>query len=359
MEFKCDVCNKYFSSKKSLNIHISRMHKKTFSTIKEEKPIIKKIEKPLIEPRDKEWECWQTFNPGAVVIDNKVHFLYRAIGRDFISRFGYANSKDGFKLDERLENPVYEHEIIPTTFNPHGFVSGGSFGGAEDPRIVEIEGNVYVTYTAVENNLRIALTSIKTKDFVNKQWKWSKPKLLSPPNENHKNWALFPEKINGKFALIHSISPFIQITYVEDFERQGFIRSYYDGNGTSENGWEGRMKGIGAPPIKTKYGWLVLYHAIPKKGEGYCIGAMVLDSKNPTKILYKAKEPILTPFDVRNGIKPFIVYSNGAVVKDDKLLIYYGAADTWVNVAYAYLDEFLQKLIEDSKPTLEKGLVKK
>src|SRR3990167_4378980 len=59
-------------------------------------------ENPIILPiKENDWESWQTFNPGAILLDEKVHFIYRAIGSDGVSRFGYASSRDGFKIDER------------------------------------------------------------------------------------------------------------------------------------------------------------------------------------------------------------------------------------------------------------------
>jgi predicted GH43/DUF377 family glycosyl hydrolase len=57
------------------------------------------------------------------------------------------------------------------------------------------------------NSMRIALTSISEKDFNNENWKWTKPQYISPPGQIHKNWVLFPEKINGKYAILHSITP--------------------------------------------------------------------------------------------------------------------------------------------------------
>ena len=85
--------------------------------------LVEKVEKPFIEPRKNlEWECLQTFNAGAAVIEDKVHFLYRAVGSDYVSRFGYANSKDSFHLDERLDEPVYQHKVKHTNY--YSYISG-------------------------------------------------------------------------------------------------------------------------------------------------------------------------------------------------------------------------------------------
>jgi predicted GH43/DUF377 family glycosyl hydrolase len=314
--------------------------------------LVEKVEKPLIEPRkNRDWECLQTFNSGAVVIEDKVHFLYRAIGRDYISRFGYANSKDGFRLDERLDNPVHQHKVTHASF--YSYVSGGSLGGVEDPRILRMEDKVYVTYTVCDDGLSVALASMKVEDFLNKRWNQLRVRIISPHGENHKNWVVFPEKIGGKYALLHSISPKILINYFDDlkFESENLMKSYYHGEPSGEwkGGWEGWVKGVGPPPIKTDYGWLMFYHALPKHNlGGYCIGSMLLDKDNPTSILFRAKKPILTPWDINDGVKPNIVYTCGAVVKDGKLLIYCGAADTRVYVVHANLDEFLENLTRKS-----------
>ena len=130
---------------------------------------------PIISPNPKHaWEAWQTFNPGVILLNNQVHFLYRALGSDGISRLGYAISDDGFTIDERLAYPVYEHpkddKGKDRVFRVFSYFSGGSWGGAEDPRLVQVEGenNLYMTYTACDNGLRVGLSSIKVADFLNK-----------------------------------------------------------------------------------------------------------------------------------------------------------------------------------------------
>lgn len=74
--------------------------------------LAKPKEGPMISPRTENgWEAWQTFNPGVILLNNKVHILYRAIGEDGVSRLGYAISGDGFKIDERLSSPIYQHRL--------------------------------------------------------------------------------------------------------------------------------------------------------------------------------------------------------------------------------------------------------
>jgi predicted GH43/DUF377 family glycosyl hydrolase len=129
-----------------------------------------------------------------------------------------------------------------------------------------------------------------------------------------------------------------------------------------ENGWDTCIRGAGPPPIKTKYGWLLFYHAIDKRDPGkYKVGAMLLDLNDPTKILVRSPEPVLEPSEVYeyNGFKGGVVYASGAVLKDGKLLVYYGAADSYIGVAYADFDRFLEELIEGAKPKLGKKVLKK
>ena len=193
-----------------------------------EQPLRRHEENPIIEPRQHNfWEMKATFNPGAVYADRRVHLLYRAIGGDDVSVLGYASSDDGVTINERLSEPAY----IPRTTEkitairkeapPAAYCSGGGWnGGCEDPRITMIDDRIYLTYTAFDGwgSIRIALSSIAVEDFLRKKWNWKNPALISPPGEIHKNWMLFPEKINGKFALLHSISPKILVDYFDTME---------------------------------------------------------------------------------------------------------------------------------------------
>ncbi len=318
---------------------------------------------PIISPNPKnDWESWQTFNPGAIILNNKVHLLYRAIGNDGISRFGYANSKDGFHIDERLSYPVYEHLSNNQNqgFIIYSYTSGGSWNGAEDPRItrVEDEDKLYVTYTACDNGLRVALTSIRISDFLNKKWNWAKPVMISPPGEVNKNWVIFPKKINGKYAILHSITPKILVSYFDslDFDGKTFISSNFDSKlllpkiSCGKRRYEKEIpeiwiKGAGPTPIKTKYGWLIFFHTI-EDGK-YAIRAMITKLNQPESIVCISKAAVLKPeYPYENqGFKPGVVYTSGAIVKNNLIMLYYGASDNYVCVATVPLEEFLEDLV--------------
>lgn len=324
---------------------------------------------PIIAPHaHKEWEAEGTFNPGAVIdSDGIVHVFYRAIGRDGISRIGHATSRDGVHFDDRSDYPVFQPRsgwgmphmtLVP---GPHWFdriahPSGGGWGGSEDPRIVKLNGRVYMTYTSFEgwHNMRMALTSISEEELRTNKWNWKRPVIISPPNQRAKNWVLFPEKINGKFAILHAVSPRVMVAYVDSPELVPDIQSARDhgGYGNMDNGrkgmWDELMKGAGAPPLKTDLGWLLLYHAIHENK--YKIGAMILDRRDPTKVLYRSPQPILAPdMHYENDGKPGVVYGTGAVIKDGKLYVYYGGGDKNTCVAETPLDPLLKWLMEYGK----------
>jgi predicted GH43/DUF377 family glycosyl hydrolase len=310
---------------------------------------------PIIHPaRDTYWESTATFNPTAFEHDGKVHVVYRAVGVGDMSTLGYAKSNDGYYFSDRNFKPIFIHRNYPTlTDLPILYTSGGGWnGGAEDPRITKIDGMLYLTYTAFDGwgSVRIGLTSISLKDFLSKNWNWKKPVLISPPGEVHKNWVIFPEKINGKYAILHGLSPEILIEYVKDlnyFDGTKFIKSIHQDHPKWQMREKG-MRGVGGAPIKTKYGWLVFYHAMePQEPHRYKLWVMILDLKDPTKILYRSKKPILEPdaFYENEGFKAGVIYSCGAVIKGDNLFVYYGGADMVSCVAAADFKLFLKELI--------------
>ena len=309
---------------------------------------------PLLKPREKcLWESKGVFNAAAIYEQGKVYLIYRSVTENDISVLGLAISEDGINISERLTQPIYipraSFELNSSSKRTYNYLSGWGHSGCEDPRIVKIEDKFYMTYTAFDggNPPGVALTSIKVEDFLNRRWeKWEMPVLISPPNELHKNWVLFPEKIDNRYAILHSLSPKILIEYFDNlrFDNNKYIKSFYDGN-CLESRWESHTRGVGPPPIKTNKGWLILYHATEDRDPGkYKLGAMLLDLKNPYQIIARSKGPVLEPEMNLNIGKSGVVYSCGAVVIKDKLFVYYGQNDYLLGVATANLDEFLEKL---------------
>jgi len=330
----------------------------------------KSLHNPIIKPGTNPWTAEAVLNPAAAIIDNRTHLIYRAIGMDGVSRLGYASSADGIVFDKRLPYPVYvaqKPRNLPGRvrhYSPVLYPSGGSWGGCEDPRMVVIEGRVYVIFNMFDgwDFIRVAAISIAENDFMKEQfWKWDGPHILSRPGEIHKNWVLFPEKIDGKYAILHSVTPKIEVAYRYSIEDIGttepFIQSWVGSRNdlpVREDSWDSFVRGAGPPPVRTGRGWLLFYHAIDERDPGrYKLGAMLLDLSDPTKVLHRSSAPVLSPDEhYENNGKPGIVYACGAVVRGGKLFVYYGGADKVICVATAPLDAFLDELISGSQPSL-------
>jgi beta-1,2-mannobiose phosphorylase / 1,2-beta-oligomannan phosphorylase len=323
---------------------------------------------PIISPRpDRPWESRATFNSAAVFEDGKVHFVYRALGDTDLSVLGYATSTDGLTIDERSEDPIYiPREDFETpgqrvfkTFADH-FMSGGGYGGVEDPRITKVDDTFFMTYVAFDgaNPPRVALTSITVNDFLNRRWdKWEKPRLISSPGMVNKNAVIFPEKINGKYVVYHRIYPNVLIDYVDDLNFEDKFLTGHHFIPPRKTHWDSKKIGAGAPPIKTKDGWLFIYQSVGYQDPGrYKIGAMLLDHNDPSKVICRADSPIVEPNEAyeNDGFKAGVVYPCGAVAIDNKLHVYYGGADTVVCAASTDLDKFLWEMKHNQEPKLRR-----
>ncbi len=335
---------------------------------------------PILSPIQSHWwESEAVFNPATWYDGSRVHMLYRALGKDGVSRIGYASSSDGIHFD-RLPYPVFSPDGVldimkhrrctspaRLTYDTVNNPSGGGWGGSEDPRMVNIDGIVYVTFNMFNgwNSMRIGLLTIDENDMKHGIWNW-KFSVLSAPGR-HKNWALFPEKINGKFALFHNLfhaNPSrVCVNYFDKVELPDHLPPFESPDPQRAPnrilGWHHRTRSIGAPPIKTEDGWLVLYHAMDKDDpERYKVGALMLDLKDPTKVLYRSVRPILEPdMWYENDWKPGIVYTTGAVIKGDELLVYYGGGDKHIAAAHTNLHDFLHSLKTHQPVKLKEAVV--
>ena len=290
---------------------------------------------PVLKPkRENAWESYMVYNSAVLYEDGRFHILYRAQGlKTGTSRFGYATSEDGFRIDDRLDEPIF----MPDPLNDLECT-------VEDPRLVRIDDTIYLTYTAVGNvprvgwkSIQIAMTSIKADDFLAQRWKWGR-RTYPFPGVDNKHFCLFPEKIGGKWVMYHRIPPHIWVAYSDD------LVHWRDSNIVMSpiEGWEYLKIGGGAPPIKLKEGWLVIYHGVDDHVH-YRLGVALIDRKDPVKVLMRSKSPLLEPMEwyELHGAVPNIVFTCGAVVVDDILYIYYAGADTVVCVATARVEEIL------------------
>jgi predicted GH43/DUF377 family glycosyl hydrolase len=279
------------------------------------------------------------------------NIVYRAIGESDVSVLGHASSFDGLHINERLDEPIYvprEPFEGASAAHPYAYQSGGIYisggggmGGCEDPRLTRIGDRVYMTYIAYDGHShpRVALSSICIDDFLNKKWKWKRPVLISPPYIVDKNACILPEKINGKYVIFHRVFPNILIDFVDDLDFDGksrwLVGQYTIPTRALSSDWDNLKVGCGPPPMKTKYGWLLIYQAVGSSDESrYKIGAMLLDLQDPTKVLARTKTPILEPLAAyeNEGCKYGVIYPCGAVIIEDRLFVYYGGADMVVGV---------------------------
>ncbi len=326
---------------------------------------------PILKPLPEHWwESAAVFNPAAVYDGGRVHLFYRAMGGDGVSRIGYASSPDGINFDDRHPEPAYDwgagftpptartRGYLPLSYNTDNYASGGGWGGCEDPRVVKIDDRMYMTFGVFESwqSMRLAVTSLHLDHLAAKLWAWAPRILMSPKEETHKNWVLFPEKVHGKFAILHALTPQISIEYLDSLEdlHENPIKSCNQRGGRA-GAWDAFVRGASAPPIKTPDGWLLFYHGMdPAHPEiGYKLGAMLLDLDDPTKILYRCSAPVLEPREwYENDWKPGVIYGSGAVIVGDNLIVYYGGGDKYIAAARANLKDFLHKLTHHQNATL-------
>lgn len=301
-------------------------------------------ENPIIIPEKQHpWESKSTFNPGALYLGGRLHLVYRAMSEDNTSVFGYASSRDGIHIDERLPRPVY---VPREPFEQK--LQAGANSGCEDPRFTKIGDKIYICYTAFDgkNPPRVALSWIRVKDFLQKQWNWAKPVLISPPDISDKDAFIFPEKINGKYIIVHRVGVDIDFAFSPTLNFKGDTwLEEYRWIAPRKGWWDSEKVGAVAPPIKTKEGWVMLYHGISDKNI-YRVGAVLLDLKNPVKILGRTDNPIFEPETSyeKAGQIPNVVFPCGNALLGKTLFVYYGGGDRVVGVATVELKQLLDYL---------------
>lgn len=293
---------------------------------------------PILAPKKENlWESYMVYNAAVLYEDEKFHIVYRAQGvKTGTSRLGYASSKDGFHIDNRLEEPIF----MPDPLNDLERT-------VEDPRLVKIGDKIYLSYTAVGSiprvgwgSIQVAMTSISVDDFLAHRWNWEK-RIYPFPGVDNKHICLFPEKINGKWVMYHRIPPHIWVAYSDDLVNWKNCSIVM----RPQEEWEYLKIGGGAPPIKLDQGWLVIYHAVDEKIH-YRLGAALIDLNNPEKVIARAKKPILQPEEEyeRKGAVPNVVFTCGASVVDGTLFLFYAGADTVVCVATCEVKELLDSM---------------
>jgi len=318
---------------------------------------------PILEPRGDDWESVATFNCAAIHKDGVIHVLYRAVGdyAHYASRLGHAIFDEELGLVERLDEPCFGPRLKLWELS------------IEDPRLTELEGELYLTYVvtptpsppgAVRRRLgipkpmqaapRTALARVmgfRTFERLG---------IITPYHADERDVVLFPEKIQGRYAAIHRPSNWIGPGH--PVERPSIWFAFLDGLPgrmyehkvimKPEQTWEGKKIGAGPPPIKTDAGWLLIYHGVDENS-AYRAGAALLDLEEPWKLVARTPQPILEPQEEyeREGDVPNVVFPEGAVVSSDELLVFYGAADKVCCVASTSLDELVAHLLEEGSTT--------
>ena len=304
---------------------------------------------PILEPiPDHAWEEKAVFNTGVLKNNDKIYLFYRGMDKHNFSSIGLAVTSDGYHITERLDEPIYVSRAFFEK-NDKGA------GGCEDPRITQIDDTIYMFYVAYDGKIpKVALTSISESNFLKRKWEWRAPILISNPNVMDKNSALFPEKVKGKYAILHRLDVRIWIDFERDLsEFSG--QKYLSGKAIAEpreGMWDSEKIGTGGPPLKTDIGWLLIYHSLSSGDKKYRLGIMVLDGNDPTKVILRLNEPILEPklHYEQSGVRPGTVFSCGSAVLNDDLFVYYGAGDTTVGVAKIRFT----KLIDELKSHIKK-----
>ncbi len=245
-----------------------------------------------------------------------------------ISHLRLARSKDGIS---------FEIDNIPAI----GAENDYEIFGIEDPRISLIDGKYYINYVGV-GRFGVTTYLASTKDFNN----FERHGVIFCPD--NKDVVIFPKKVEGKYYALHR--PVSTLFGKQDM----WISESPDlccwGNhrylmGPRTGCWDEIKIGASAVPFRIEQGWIEVYHGVDKNNR-YCLGAILLDSKEPWKVISRTEKPIFEPqadYEL-NGFFGNVVFSCGLLFEDCKLKIYYGAADTVICYAELSLEETIKAL---------------
>ena len=312
-------------------------------SIKGEAVFSRSKKNPILAPiENHDWENKAVFNPAAIELEGNIHILYRAMGSDDTSTVGYACSKNGTDITERLDKPIYvPRESFEMKYHP-----GNS--GCEDPRITELGDTLHMFYTAYDgtNAPGVAATSITKKDFLKKEWNWSQPSIITPLGIDNKDSCLFPEKIKGQYFVFHRAHNHICLDPIKSLDFSvDKIESFTPVIGPRTGMWDSQKVGIAAPPIKTEKGWLLFYHGVSDDSV-YRVGALLLQLKDPTVVLARTTDYIFQPETEyeKNGQVSQVVFPCGVVNRNGTIYMYYGGGDSVTGVATAKLEKILKAM---------------
>ena len=317
-------------------------------------------ENPILLPeQDHYWESFAAFNMCPIRVGDEVYGVYRAISAidhlqdpNQVSTVGVAKSSDGLHFKERkqLVAPEMEWEQY----------------GCEDPRVTFFEGKYYIFYTAL-SKYPFGPEGIKVAVAVSEDMQTITERHFVTPF-NSKAMALFPERIDGKGIVVFSADTdtppakmaIAKFDDIEELWDPHFWEEWHEK--IEENTIDPRRNEhdhveVGAPPIKTEHGWLLVYSHIQNyfhKPEGqeiiFGIEVLLLDLEDPTKVIGKTRGPVLVPNEPYelSGYISNVIFPTGSLIEGDDLVIYYGAADTTVCTANINLEDLLGTMRPDT-----------
>ncbi|MDN4523919.1 BtaManbiosPhlase [Fictibacillus fluitans] len=292
------------------------------------------VKAPIFNTETKELEIME-FN----ISDKRYNFDDpRTIRKaDDLSQFAFLTSLSYTRIARSKDGRNFTIDPAPFYYPSNELESFG----IEDPRITQIGDTFYIYFSAV-SPVGVGESMISTKDF---QTIEHHGMIFAPEN---KDVLIFPEKVNGKYYALHrpvpksTGNPEIWIAESPDLLHWGNHKYLL---GLREGMWDDGRIGGGAVPIKTDKGWLELYHGASKDNR-YCMGAVLLDLNDPSKVIARSESPIVSPeadYEV-NGFFGNVVFSCGALVEGDIVKMYYGVSDTSMACAELSLSEILDSL---------------
>lgn len=305
--------------------------------------LIRSTENPILRPQGNGFEESAVFNTASFDFEGSIYLLYRAMGSDNTSTIGCAKTKDGIHIDERFDSPIY---VPRADFEQKkGDPNGNS--GCEDPRVSIIGNILHMTYTAYDgvHPAHGAYTSISLDDFRNDNWDaWKMPVLITPRDIDDKDVGLLPKTIEGNYLMYHRVSNNICVDIIHSLSFEKPISRCIEILLPREGMWDSVKVGIAGPPIHIENGWLLIYHAVSHSGV-YRFGVALLKEDGVT-VIARTADPIFEPVESyeKDGVVNKVVFSCGAVVRDDTIFVYYGGGDRVIGVATGSMKKIIHAL---------------
>jgi len=300
-------------------------------------PVWRFTENPIIN-RNPLPNVARIFNSAVMPYKGEFIGVFRGEQRDGVPHIYLGSSKDAIHWSFEPEKIAFTDE------NGEPFMPIYAY----DPRLVKVDDTYYIMWCQDAYGPTIGMA--KTTDFKTFQ------RLENPFLPCNRNGVLFPRKIDGKFMMLSRPSdgghtPFgdIYLSESKDMEYWGHHRHVM---GRSKSWWENLKIGGGAAPIETDKGWLLFYHGVTNTCNGYVysIGAAILDINEPSKVLHRCANYILSPEEryEEQGFVPNVCFPCAALTDSDsgKIAIYYGCADSCVGIAFTTVDEIYDYILE-------------